>query len=111
MKELKVAEGQTLIDIAIQEYGCYEGLHVLMADNNIGPNGLVEDGETFRLIKAGDLLLIREEVPELTESNRTIAAYYKINRLRVNTGYQPNGDFDWRYDFEQQRNSFYITWL
>lgn len=111
MKTINVAEGQTLIDIAIQEYGCYEGLHQLMKDNNIGPNGLIEDGEVYRLITAGDTLLVQDEVPELTDTNRTIAAYYKRNRIKVNTTYTPGNEFDWRYDFEQQRNSFYITWL
>jgi hypothetical protein len=82
---IKVLSGQTLIDIALQQYGCYEGIAILCQDN-----GLSFTSE----IKAGDTLIIRDAMPELTDTNIKIAAYYAANKVQVNnTWFAPTGDF------------------
>ena len=82
---IKVLSGQTLIDIALQQYGCYEGIKILCQDN-----GLSFTSE----IHAGDTLLIQDVVPELTDDNIKVANYYAANKVQVNsTWYAPSGDF------------------
>ena len=68
MKEIKTVFGQTLYDLAIQEYGHLDGFFLLLEDNE----GIINDlSETP---PAGTRVLIRLQVPELSENNRAIAA-------------------------------------
>lgn len=62
MKTIKVKSGQTLIDIALQEYGCTEGLVMLLDDNSLSM-----DSEAY----PGQELFIRE-LPEITKDNKLI---------------------------------------
>lgn len=62
MKNIKVKSGQTLIDIALQEYGCIEGLVYILEDN-----ALSMDSESY----AGQALIIRD-IPEITKDNKKI---------------------------------------
>lgn len=74
MKTIESKYGQTSIDVAIQEYGCYEGLFLLLEDN---PNVSLGGDLIY-----GTLINIRDEVPELTANNRTIVAELK-NKIVV----------------------------
>ena len=68
MKEIKTVFGQTLYDLAIQEYGHLDGFFLLLEDNE----GIINDlSETP---PAGTRVLIRLQVPELSANNRAIAA-------------------------------------
>lgn len=77
MKIITATYGQTLMDIAVQEYGCYEGVTLLMQDNDLAL--------TANLV-AGQELLIRDAVPELTATNQAVAQYNRLNGISVNSG-------------------------
>lgn len=96
-KQVEVFEGQTLIDIAIQEYGCYEGVMLLLKDNAIR---IADD------LNAGLVLMVRDEVPELNAINRAVAAFYKANGIKVNTNWQARGQGFYEADFY---DDFYHT--
>ena len=81
-KQVIIQEGQTMLDIALQEYGCYEGLFLLLQDNNVA---MGED------INTGDALTIREVVPQLTDSNLVNMQVYRRNNVSVNTGTDATG--------------------
>lgn len=87
MKSIKAAEGQTIYDIAIKEYGCFEGVFLVCEDNGFTL--------TTELVPMQDIL-IREEVPEYTDSNTQIVDYFKANGLKPNSNYplQLEGDFE-----------------
>lgn len=95
MKQIKAASGQTLIDIAIQEYGCYDGVFILMEDNNVGLGADVLPGAT---------LVIRDEVPELTEDNVLVANRFKAQKRLINSGFMPNTDDYNDNDFNEDFN-------
>lgn len=85
-KEVTVLTGQTLYDIAVQEYGHTEGLFLLLEDND----GVIDDlGETP---EAGTNLLVRLEVPELSDDNRAIAAEFARREQKVVSGDAVIGD-------------------
>ena len=95
MRSVSVFEGQTIYDIAIQEYGCFEAVFLLLEDNV----GLTLDTELINKQQ----LNIRNEVPELTETNKQIVEIFKQKNIKPNSGYQPDltqGDFELE-DFEQ----------
>ena len=83
---LTATYGQTLIDIAIQHYGCYEGLFEIL---KLNPHmGLSYE------VAAGEEVLVHDEVPELTNNNVAIAAHFALNNVRVNSSYQKEvGEF------------------
>lgn len=86
MIEVTVHSGQTLVDIAIQEYGCFEGVFLLAEDNAISPT---------KKMNAGDVLMVRDEVPALTDSNQAVARDNKANGIKVNSGFgidEPAGE-------------------
>lgn len=86
MKSIKALEGQTIYDIAIKEYGCFEGVFVVCEDNGLS---LVSE------LIPGQTILIREPVPELTDTNVQIASYFAVNKVGVNSGLvtEREGDF------------------
>lgn len=91
MIEVTATYGQTIYDIALRRYGCYEGVFVLMEDNSINLN---------TQLVAGDVLLIRDQVPELSFNNRAIVDFYNTELVNPNSGYvNEEGDFE-LLDFE-----------
>jgi hypothetical protein len=98
MKIVEVRQGQTLADIAIKEYGCYEGISLLLNDNS----GLSVDVD----LVPGTLLKVNEVVPELTSNNIVIANLFKKQQVNPNSGYliTNNNGF---YNNSFYNNSFY----
>ncbi len=78
MATINTTEGQTLTDIALQEYGCVEGIFILMEDNPM----LNMDGKLI----TGQAVQIREAIPELTINNKAIATELKASSRKINTG-------------------------
>lgn len=72
-KQVTVADRQSLVDIAMQEYGCYEGIFVLL-DDNIDRLKAIDE-----VPLPGMKLNVRSELPKLKPENRAIVAEY--NRL------------------------------
>lgn len=99
MRAITVTYGQTLIDIALQEYGCYEAVTLLMEDNQLGLGELLEPGTS---------ILIRDVIPDITGTNLLILAQYKKAGIvkkgkpqgrKINSGFElpvsfGGGDFD-----------------
>jgi hypothetical protein len=76
MKLINAAQGQTIIDLAIQEYGCIEAVVLLMVDNDFSAT------QTF---EAGEQIKIRNEVTDLNGINKAIAKQFKAQNKSVNT--------------------------
>lgn len=74
---ISVGQGQVLEDIAIQQYGTVEAVFILMEDNDLDLDSQLYTGQE---------LVIREEVPALTDTNKEIARYYSEKKLYPNTG-------------------------
>lgn len=89
MRNVIVTYGQTIFDIAIQEYGTYEGVFLLMEDNNLGL-----DSE----ITAGEMLLVRELVPELDEKNLQTSSYLKANSIAPNAAFVSEAEAEFELD-------------
>ena len=86
-KTVKGLDQQTIVDIAIQEYGSVEAVFDIMEDN---------PGVNLQTRVAGKLLKIRD-VP----TNKPIADYYSANKLKpvsINkntvSGHDFNNDFN-----------------
>lgn len=77
MKTITASQGQTLEDIAVQQYGCLQGCLLIMQDNGLG---LDDD------IHTGQMLLIRDEVPQLTPENVEIARIMSEKAISPNSG-------------------------
>jgi hypothetical protein len=95
MFSITVQEGQTIYDIAIQEYGCAEAVSLLTADNNIGLSTEFEGGE---------ILSIRDAIPEINNNNIAIAKLFKTKGIKPNSGYLielVEGDFE-GVDYERE---------
>lgn len=75
MIEYTVQYGQSLWDIAIQEYGHVQGVELLVKDN---PQLAVTT-----VPAVGSKVLIRPEVPELSNTNQRIVAEYKKQNITV----------------------------
>lgn len=87
-KQLPLLTGQTLYDVAVQEYGHSDGLWLLLEDNP----GIVSDLSSVPA--PGTVLNIRLQVPELSATNRAIAAEYARNRQRVVSGAPDTASID-----------------
>ena len=79
MKKIIVRYGQTIFDIAIQEYGCYEGVTVLCQDNVLSLSSE---------LVAGQVLLIQITVPDFSNGNMQVVNYLVANGIKPNSGYQ-----------------------
>ncbi len=79
-KTIQVADRQCVTDIAIQQYGCYEGVFELLKDNPTKLNGLHD------VPAPGTSLLIKTPVPKLTATNQTIAAKFADKKMVVVSG-------------------------
>lgn len=75
---IKTRYGQTLIDLALQYYGCYEGLFILLEDNPT-INSIDE------VPQPGTILLIRDSVPALTDNNVSVVAEINKRSLTFNS--------------------------
>jgi hypothetical protein len=62
-KTIIAGDGQTLEDVALQHYGCYEGVFLLTEDNGLGIDDLLAPGQE---------LLIREPAPTLNDFNKLV---------------------------------------
>jgi hypothetical protein len=67
MKVVKLAYGQSLYDLAVQEFGHEDGVFLIFEDN---PNIVFDFSQTP---PAGTDVLIRD-IPVLTDGNRAVAA-------------------------------------
>lgn len=75
MIEYTVKYGQSLWDIAIQEYGHVHGVELLVKDNpQLSVTGVPA---------VGSKVLIRPEVPELSNNNQRNVAEYKKQNITV----------------------------
>jgi hypothetical protein len=97
MKTIVITQGQTIYDIAIQEYGCYEGVKLLCDDNGLG---LVTE------LVAGDTLLIRNEVPAINDFNISASAYLKSSSMKPNSGYKSDVELFYSHGFYSPK--FYV---
>lgn len=73
--------GQTIIDVAIEYYGCYEGVFLILEDN---PTLVLGDK-----LNASQKIVLRDAVPTLTDNNVTIAQYFATKNIKVNSGDKP----------------------
>lgn len=76
-KKQALGQGQSLIDFAIEKYGCYEGLTLLLMDN---PD-LVS--AVSAILPPGTELKYRDPAPALTETNASVVAAYVANAISV----------------------------
>ncbi len=83
-KEVILLTGQTIYDLAVQEYGHTDGVFLLLEDN---PELIGEWGD---VPQAGTKVLVRLEVPELSDDNRAIAAEFARREQKVVSGFQTN---------------------
>jgi hypothetical protein len=91
MKEIVATYGQTIYDIAILEYGCYEGIFILMEDNQL---------DLTSILTPGHKLKIRTEIPRLNETNLSVKYSFQTSGIRPNAGYLVAiGDYE-ALDFE-----------
>ena len=79
-KQIRVADRQTLVDIAIRHYGSYEGLFLLIADN------LDRITDIANVPEPGLLLNIREGIPRINSNNRTVAGNYEDAGVAIVSG-------------------------
>lgn len=88
---ITVEEGQTISDIADQEYGCTEGMVLICEDN-----GLAVDDDLL----PNQALFIRVPVPDLNGRNQEVARLSKSKGTIVNSSYKASA--------ESPENDFYI---
>ncbi len=93
MNNTIITEGQSLIDVAVQELGNVEALFDLADANNVGITDLLTSGQAL-------------EVPITALLNGGIVAYFRKLSKRINTGVRdlpaptpPAHDFDF-LDFD-----------
>lgn len=75
MKEIRVKEGQNLLDVALQYYGSVEAVRQLIFDNPI----ISENN--FTLIVGQKLLIDESKI-----LNKEVVAYFESLSYEVNTG-------------------------
>jgi phage tail protein X len=79
-KEVTLLIGQTLYDLAVQEYGHTDGLWLILEDNP----GIASDLSSVPA--PGTVVNVRLEVPELSTNNRAIAAEFARRGQKVASG-------------------------
>jgi hypothetical protein len=75
-----IEEGQTLIDLAIQEYGCIEGVAYLCEDNNFSLDETLNPAQKVK---------IRDVIPNINGSNIEVLNIQKSKRTIINSGIVP----------------------
>jgi hypothetical protein len=88
MKEVTLLTGQTLYDVAVQEYGHTDGIWLLLEDNP----GIVSDLSSVPA--PGTVVNIRLQVPELSADNQAIAAEFARRGQKVASGAPPTAATD-----------------
>lgn len=76
---IKTQEGQSVIDIAISHYGCFEGVYAILEDNEFLSSELTAVFPAFYEIK------IREDVRFLSPEKRDYAKYMRSIGMNINT--------------------------
>lgn len=76
-KTIEVQEGQTLANIAVQEYGCVEGMMQLVQVNNLSLN---------TALYRGMVLQVQATIPKITNDNREKARLFAAANLSFNSG-------------------------
>lgn len=82
MKQYVTQYGQSLIDIALQEYGHIDGVFQIIKDN---PQYAITD-----VPKVGDVVLIQKTVPVLSLDNNKIAETIKSDNITMASGLNTN---------------------
>lgn len=82
-KTIKTGIGQSLINIALQEYGCYEGFALVIEDNPALVSGI------DHVFAPNTELIIQTPVPELTSNNVQIAAELARRSVKISGNYTP----------------------
>lgn len=77
-KLITVQYGQTLRDLAMQYYGCADGVQRILALNQIG----------YTTLAAGAQLLVDATPPMLSDSNLQVMKYYNRVGFVVNSNYK-----------------------
>ena len=75
-----VEEGQTLIDLAIQEYGCIEAVAYLCEDNNFSLDETLTPAQKVK---------IRDVITNINGSNIEVLNIQKSKRTIINSGIAP----------------------
>lgn len=80
MKDVKVTDGQCLLDLAIQEYGHVEGMAYILAHNTLSSmESILAPGSTVKVLDA---------VPRIDGGNQGIANQFAVLDRRVNGGHK-----------------------
>lgn len=82
-KTIKTGIGQSLINIAVQEYGCYEGVFLLLDDNPTIVSSL------SHVFAPGTSVVIQNPVPQLTDNNVMVAAKLQNKGVKVSGNHPP----------------------
>ena len=82
-------QGQSILDLSIQEYGCVEGLFVLIDDNSF-----IADFTQY--IAHGTDFKIQTVVPKLTDTNVSVVLQYKKDATTVANGVDPLASLSYR---------------
>lgn len=77
--KIKVSPGQSLEDIAIEQYGTVEGVILILMDNNLSPDSLLIGGQE---------LVIRDEVPDINGRNQTVQRLIAEKVVHPNSGFE-----------------------
>jgi hypothetical protein len=80
MMNVIVTAGQTIQDIALQEYGALEAAIYILMDNNLGID---------EALYGGQVINIRDQVPVLTENNKAIQRSLSASGVKPNRGTTP----------------------
>lgn len=76
-KHIIAGDRQSVVDVALQEYGCYEGSFLIMEDN------AALDLSLHSVLIPGVKLLIRTPVPRITATNQGIMELYTAKKTQV----------------------------
>lgn len=92
MRTVVIQAEQTLLDIAIQEYGDMAGLFLLAAQNDISPTGVLDAGQIL-------------EVPDVV-INKEMQEYCQQNNVTPATAIDPSGELRMKIFTEQFTKQF-----
>lgn len=83
MKVVEIKYGQSLFDIAIQEYGSVEGVFWLVEDNNL--SGIVDNVYEGDTLNVRETIINKQVITDLRE--KTIATLYSDKERAQGLGY------------------------
>jgi len=88
-KHITAGDRQSVVDMAMQEYGCYDGVFEIMKDN---PE---LDLSVHSVLIPGVKVLIKDPIPRLTDKNLGLVEIYRQKKVQVVSGaaisYQEDG--------------------